>query len=199
TLEDRVRVLGENAPDTLTSRNNLACAYQDAGDLAQAIPLHERTLEAMTRVLGENAPDTLTSRDNLARAYHQAGRASDAVALMRSVVEGRARVLGSGHPSTADSRVGLVVVLSDRSHSLLPGDTAGAWQDAAEAVQAVGPYLADNPGVYGPVLAQACRLAADILDTDGQSEAATEYRERALHAEETAAAANASQRAGDND
>ena len=31
TLADRERVLGPDHPDTLTSRNNLACAYQSAG------------------------------------------------------------------------------------------------------------------------------------------------------------------------
>ena len=39
TLADREQVLGETHPDTLTSRNNLALAYQDAGRLDEAIPL----------------------------------------------------------------------------------------------------------------------------------------------------------------
>ena len=39
-----MRVLGEDHPDTLTSRNNLAGAYQAAGDLGRAIPLFEQTL-----------------------------------------------------------------------------------------------------------------------------------------------------------
>ncbi|MGW2542804.1 tetratricopeptide repeat protein, partial [Kitasatospora sp. NPDC001574] len=60
SLASLVRVLGEEAPASLACRNNLACAYQAAGDLAQAIPLYERTLEDRVRVLGENAPDTLS-------------------------------------------------------------------------------------------------------------------------------------------
>ncbi|MFD0167040.1 tetratricopeptide repeat protein [Streptomyces decoyicus] len=55
-LADRLRVLGEDHPDTLTSRNNLAYAYEAAGDLERAIPLHERTLADRLRVLGEGPP-----------------------------------------------------------------------------------------------------------------------------------------------
>jgi hypothetical protein len=39
-------VLGPDHPDTLTSRNNLAYAYQSAGNLAEAIPLYHDTLAA---------------------------------------------------------------------------------------------------------------------------------------------------------
>jgi hypothetical protein len=35
------RVLGADHPDTLASRNNLAGAYQSAGDLGRAIPLYK--------------------------------------------------------------------------------------------------------------------------------------------------------------
>ena len=59
-LADSERVLGETHPDTLTSRSNLAGAYQAAGRLAEAIPLLERTLADRERVLGETHPDTLT-------------------------------------------------------------------------------------------------------------------------------------------
>ena len=66
-------MLGADHPDTLTSRNNLAGAYQSAGDLDRAIPLYEQTLADRQRVLGADHPDTLTSRNNLAYAYQAAG------------------------------------------------------------------------------------------------------------------------------
>ena len=62
TLADRERVLGAGHPDTLTSRNNLAYAYESAGRLEEAIPLYERTLSDRERVLGAGHPDTLISR-----------------------------------------------------------------------------------------------------------------------------------------
>jgi len=43
--------------DTLSSRNNLAGAYQPAGDLGRAIPLYEQTLADRERALGGDHPD----------------------------------------------------------------------------------------------------------------------------------------------
>ena len=59
-------MLGADHPDTLSTRNNLALAYRDAGRTAEAITLHEQTLADRERVLGADHPDTLTTRDNLA-------------------------------------------------------------------------------------------------------------------------------------
>ena len=59
-------MLGEDDPDTLTSRNSLALAYWNAGRTAEAITLLERTLAAHERVLGAHHPDTKSVRENLA-------------------------------------------------------------------------------------------------------------------------------------
>ena len=95
TLAARERVLGPDHPDTLTSRNNLAVAYQDAGRLDEAISLHEQTLAARERVLGPDHPDTLASRNNLALAYQDAGRTSEAGDLSPSL---QIRRYPCGHP-----------------------------------------------------------------------------------------------------
>jgi Tetratricopeptide repeat len=49
-------VLGPDHPDTLASRNNLAAAYESAGNLGRAIPLYEQTLTERQRVLGPTTP-----------------------------------------------------------------------------------------------------------------------------------------------
>ena len=59
-------MLGADHPDTLGSRNNLAGAYQSAGDLGRAIPLYEQTLAGSVRVLGADHPQTKIVRGNLA-------------------------------------------------------------------------------------------------------------------------------------
>ena len=43
-LADRERVLGPDHPSTLTSRNNLAYAYQDVGRIDDAIALYEQNV-----------------------------------------------------------------------------------------------------------------------------------------------------------
>jgi hypothetical protein len=63
---------GDAHPDTLLSRNNLATAYQDAGDLERAIPLYEAALARREQVLGDAHPRTLNSRNNLAGARRTA-------------------------------------------------------------------------------------------------------------------------------
>ena len=65
---NRQRVLGADHPHTLTSRGNLAGAYQAAGDLGWAIPLYEQTLADSVRVLGADHPQTKIVRGNLAAA-----------------------------------------------------------------------------------------------------------------------------------
>jgi len=103
-LTDCERVLGEDHPNTLTSRNNLAYAYQTAGLLDDAIPLHQRTLTDCERVLGDDHPDTLASRNNLAYAYRSAGRLDDAIPLYQRTLTDSERVLGDDHPDTLASR-----------------------------------------------------------------------------------------------
>jgi hypothetical protein len=99
-VADRVRALGEDHPDTLTSQANLARAYHAAGRFGQAIPLHERTLADRERILGDDHPDTLTSRNNLASAYQATGRVNQAVPLYEQVLVQLSRVLGEEHPTT---------------------------------------------------------------------------------------------------
>ncbi|SDR05679.1 Tetratricopeptide (TPR) repeat [Thermostaphylospora chromogena] len=103
-LDDRMRVLGADHPDTLTSRNNLASAYHSAGKLDQAITLYKQVLDDRMRVLGADHPDTLTSRNNLASAYHSAGKLDQAITLYKQVLDDRMRVLGADHPDTLTSR-----------------------------------------------------------------------------------------------
>ncbi|KLL12372.1 hypothetical protein FrCorBMG51_04985 [Protofrankia coriariae] len=74
TLTDRLRILGPDHPDTLTTRNNLASAYQTAGRLGEAIGLFEQTLTDRLRVLGPDHPQVVTIRRNLAAATGVAER-----------------------------------------------------------------------------------------------------------------------------
>ena len=97
-------LLGPDHPDTLTSRNNLAGAYESAGRLNEAITLYEQVLTDRIRVLGEDHPDTLSSRNNLAGAYRAAGRLTEAITLYEQVLHDRIRVLSEDHPDTLASR-----------------------------------------------------------------------------------------------
>jgi tetratricopeptide (TPR) repeat protein len=131
-----VRVLGEDHPNTLTSRSNLAFSYRAAGDLGRAMALYEGTLADRTRVLGEDHPDTLNSRNNLAHAHMSAGHLDRAIALHEQSLADMVRVLGEDHPDTLKAR-----------HNL-----AGAYESAGDLGRAIPLYeraLADRVRVLG--------------------------------------------------
>ncbi|KAK8071889.1 ATP GTP binding protein [Apiospora saccharicola] len=52
TLELRVKVLGQEHPDTLTNMNNLAFVLESQGKYLEAEQMHRQTLELMEKVLG---------------------------------------------------------------------------------------------------------------------------------------------------
>ena len=79
--KDQARVLGEDHPDTLITRNQLANVYRFAGRLDEAITLYENLLSDRIRVLGEDHPQTLWTRCDLAEAYKDAGRLDEAITL----------------------------------------------------------------------------------------------------------------------
>ncbi|MFD9330010.1 tetratricopeptide repeat protein, partial [Streptomyces sp. NPDC060065] len=104
------QVLGNSHPETLASRNNLADAYESAGDLDRAIPLHEAALTQSEQVLGDTHPDTLRSRNNLASVYHSAGDLDRAIPLHETTLTQYEQVLGDTHPDTLRSRNNLASV-----------------------------------------------------------------------------------------
>ncbi|MFF4525377.1 tetratricopeptide repeat protein [Streptomyces bluensis] len=103
-LAERERLLGNTHPYTLTSRNNLAAAFESAGNLERAIPLFEATLAQREQVLGDTHPHTLTSRNSLAGAYESAGDLGRAIPLYEATLAQSERVLGDTHPHTLTSR-----------------------------------------------------------------------------------------------
>ena len=172
TLADSVtragNTLGPDHPSTLTSRNNLAYAYQDVGRLDDAITLHRQTLEDRTRILGPHHPDTLTSRNNLASAYREAGRLDDAITLHRQTLEDRTRILGPHHPSTLTSRNNL----------------ANAYQDAGRLDDAITLHrqtLEDHTRILGPhhpsTLISRSNLAGAYCDAGRLDDAITLHRQ----------------------
>ncbi|MBN1172875.1 MAG: tetratricopeptide repeat protein, partial [Micromonosporaceae bacterium] len=148
-LADRVRVLGEDHPSTLTSRNNLAYAYESAGRLTEAIPLYQQALADRIRVLGEDHPDTVVSRQNLAGAYwsvEQSGTSDPGPAAGRDRQQaagpslqpaaGRDREPGAGKGGGASIMNGLAAVgrrLADLNRTFL----SPAWLSVLDRFLAV--------------------------------------------------------------
>ena len=98
-------MLGDDHPDTLTSRNNLAYAYESAGRLDEAIAaVRADPHRPASGCWATTTRDTLTSRNNLADAYAVGGRSGRGDPLYEQTLTDRERVLGADHPDTLTSR-----------------------------------------------------------------------------------------------
>ena len=112
-VADQERFLGPDHPDTLSSRNNLAAAYRDAGRMEEAITMLEQVLATRERVLGPRHPATVFSQSNVALAYRDAGRIEKAITMLEQVLGAYKRVLGPDHPDTLTSRGNLARAYRD--------------------------------------------------------------------------------------
>ncbi|MEU2104722.1 tetratricopeptide repeat protein [Nocardia sp. NPDC019255] len=164
------RLLGPHHPLTLTARNNLARAYDSAGQTDEAIPLHEQNLADRERVHGPHHPDTLTARNNLAHAYDSAGRTEEAISLYEQTLADREQVHGPHHPNTLISRNNL----------------AHAYNSAGRTEEAISLYeqtLADREQVLGPhhpdTLISRNNLAS-AYDSAGRTDEAIALHEQTL-------------------
>jgi hypothetical protein len=72
-------VLGREHPDTLTSMNNLAIAFESK--CAKGESIHKQTLKPTETVLGKDHPDTLTSMNSLSLALEKQGMYAEAEAI----------------------------------------------------------------------------------------------------------------------
>ncbi len=136
SLTDHEHILGADHPGTLTARNDLADAYQEAGQLDRAVALFERNLADRERLLGIDHADAVASRGNLACAYESAGRWVEAIGLYERVLAERERMLGADHPKTLTTR----------------NDLADAYREAGRLAEAITMHeqaVADRERVQG--------------------------------------------------
>ena len=141
TLKDAgdmlAETLGPDHPHTLTARNNLALAHQQAGHLSTALDMHQALLADRTRVLGPDHPHTLVTRSNLAITYQRVGNVRKALDMHQAVLVDRTRVLGPDHPYTLITRSNLATAYRE----------SGNVQKAIAMLEAL---LADRTRVLGP-------------------------------------------------
>jgi hypothetical protein len=80
-LEMSKRVLGDEHPDTITHKANLASTYWNQGRWSEAETLGLEVLETSKRVLGDEHPSTITRKANLASTYRNQGRLKEVADL----------------------------------------------------------------------------------------------------------------------
>jgi len=103
-LNDHLRVLGPDHPDTLTARASLAYYLGAAGNLDQATAQFRDLVADCLRVLGPDHSSTLITRGNLARWVGEAGQPAQAARQYQDLLDDFLRVLGPEHPHTLTIR-----------------------------------------------------------------------------------------------
>jgi len=117
TFEIERRVLGPEAPNTLSDTISLATTVRVEGRYSEAEKLEQPTVAAMRRVLGPEHPYTLTATDELAQTLGKEGRYEEAEKLARETLEIQRRVLGPDHPDAAGTAYDLACVLAQTGRS----------------------------------------------------------------------------------
>ena len=102
-----LQLLRADHPNVLVYGNNLAVAYEQAGDLHRAIPLLEHIYAERCRILGEGHTDTLTDLANLAGTHQAAGNLDQTIPLQKRILATRLRELGEDHRDTLAARADL--------------------------------------------------------------------------------------------
>ena len=166
----RCRIQGNDHPDTLTARGNIANWTGHSGDAAGALRVWQELLPDRLRVLGPRHRDTLVTRHNIAAWTGRCGDAAGALRLSQDLLPDQVRVLGPRHPDTLTTRSNIANWTGQR------GNAAGALrlsQDLLpDQVRVLGPRHPDTlttrhniafwTGQCGDA-AGALRLSQDLL------------------------------------
>ena len=166
------RLLGDEHPDTLKARSNLAVTLAKLGSLANSREHQEAVLAATQRLLGDEHPTTLTARNNLATSLYDQENFASARVHQEAVLAATQRLLGDEHPDTLTARNNLAMTLSAL------GDLAGARKHQ-EAVLAVDATVARRRASHhdcGPP-----QPSLDALHSEGPRDA-REHQEAVLAA-----------------
>jgi tetratricopeptide (TPR) repeat protein len=116
-LDIRIRLLGNDHPDTLKTMNTLANVWNGQGRYEKARSLHEQALETRRRIFGTEHPQTLISMNDLARDVHFQGRLKEAQELFEQTLLLQRRNLGEQHRDTLQTMNNLANVLADQGEA----------------------------------------------------------------------------------
>jgi serine/threonine-protein kinase RIO1/thiol-disulfide isomerase/thioredoxin len=148
-LEIRNRLGGDDHPDTLVAKENLAGFLAFREGRAESERLIREVLESRRTGRGIDHPEPLGSMYDLAGLLHRQGRRDEAESLSREALEIRRRIQGNDHPDTLES-VSQVAVLVQ---------SAGGLDEAESLKREV---YDTNLRLHGPD-ARASRAAAGDL------------------------------------
>lgn len=96
--------IGDEHPQTLTTRHNIASTLQAQGNHWESLLEYRAVLGIQTRMLGPDHLETLLTHHNLAQSLLSLGLLDDALAEFNVVLEAQNRTLGPEHPTALVTR-----------------------------------------------------------------------------------------------
>ena len=112
--DTRLRLLGPDHRDTLTSMDDCAYAYRSVGRLDEALQIWDETLTRRKATLVPNHRDTLQSMNNLGVGYDAAGQFAKAIPLLEETLKLRkAAPGGADDPDTLGTMNNLAACYRD--------------------------------------------------------------------------------------
>lgn len=103
--------LGDDHPDTLQARGDIAHAMFLAGRQEEAMALFLETAERAKAALGADDNIAITARHNYAAALRDLGRYAESAEQLRPIVERRTALFGPDHPQTLFAKNNLAASL----------------------------------------------------------------------------------------
>ena len=110
-LEEQLRVLGPDHPDTLMTRHVLARRIFHQGLSKEAYSLYDELVRDRIRVLGSDHPDTFSSRHNRALCRAYSGDAVGAISEFAELIPHMQEALGSDDLNVFHSRQQYALVM----------------------------------------------------------------------------------------
>jgi serine/threonine protein kinase/Tfp pilus assembly protein PilF len=156
----------EDNADALNAAGALAAMLNEQSKFDEAVPLLEAHLERQQRILGPEHPQTLITKANLAFSHLYAGRLAVAEPLINATLEARQRLLGESHPHTLISLSQLAVLKTKQER---PAEAEALLRRGVDLTQ-------DNPAISAQMRNDWLSRLADVLEAQGQSDAAQSYR-----------------------
>ena len=166
----RRRIQGDDHPDTLRTRGNIANWTGHSGDAAGALRPVQELLPDQVRVLGPDHPQALGTRGNIATWTSERGDAAGALRLSQELLPDQVRVLGPRpprHPDRSHQHCALDRSVRGRGRGTAPAPGTAARSDPSRWPRP--PQHPDHPhqhrGLDRPVrdAAGALRLAQELL------------------------------------
>ncbi|CAK9009991.1 Kinesin light chain 4 (KLC 4) (Kinesin-like protein 8) [Durusdinium trenchii] len=162
--------LGENHPDALTTRHEIACVLQSKGEYDAALAQFEDVLALKTQQLGENHPEVLATRYAIAQVLESKGEYDAALAQFEEVLALQRQQLGENHPSVLTTRYMIAQVLQSK----------GEYDAALAQFEKVLALRKQQLGENHPHVAISQWQVADVLVDLGQFERGLGLTEAAL-------------------